>query len=63
MPLRKNSSFYYLQKCENEDEKLFKEEESSEILKIIVLIEKSYLKIMTQDGWNKKLFPWRNRAK
>ena len=31
-------SFYYLSMCKNEDEKVFKEEESIEILKIIGFI-------------------------
>ena len=35
----KNSSFYYLQQCENEDEKIFKEKESMKLLKIIGLKE------------------------
>ena len=36
-------------KYKNEDEKLFKEEESIEVLKMIGLIEINYLKNMTQE--------------
>ena len=53
------SSFYYIQwmwQCGNEDEKIFKEEESIQVLKILVLIEKyiSTLKIWLK-RWAKNL--------
>ena len=51
-------------KCRSKDEKIFKEEESIEILKILRLIT---LKIWARNldlkiWWNKKLFPWRNKT-
>ena len=57
-------------KCENEDEKIFKEEESIEILKILGLInnieeyQKTWIKNLDwKSRWNKKLFNWRSKSK
>ena len=36
---KKFTSFYYCSKCGNEDEKIFKEEESTEILEVLGLIK------------------------
>ena len=60
-------------KCKNEDEKIFKEEELTEILKVLGLIENIYyFKNIAEENisqgfrlkykWNKKLFNW-NKAK
>ena len=65
-------------KCGQEYEKIFKEEESIEILNILGLITniEEYLKIYNhvwrkheariyteKSRWNKKLFNWRNKSK
>ena len=53
-------------KCKNEDEKIFNEDKSIEILKILGSIE-NILKIWVKNldfkkRWNKIFFSWRNKA-
>ena len=47
-------------KCKNEDKKLFKEEESIEILKILVLVEiYNYFKNMAEEKGQVKNLDWK----
>ena len=54
-------------KCGHEYEKIFKEEQPIEILKIVGLInniDELISRIEIEKGrWNKKLFSWRNKSK